>query len=123
MRERHSLAEQIVEFVEANWKQGISVKEIAGHFSVSASEAERSFRKLKRMPIKKYIQGRRKEFILDAVRNSAPSGYEVGFELGFQEEQSFYRCVKKSFGMTWTELCGLHRDGVQDPRRGRRSQG
>jgi|GEM_PF-2522577 len=73
--------------------------------------------------MKQFVQDRRKAFVLDLIKDSALPGYRVGFELGFREEQSFYRWVKETFGMRWTELCRLHGDGATDGGGKRSSRG
>ncbi len=101
----------IVQFVEAHWQSGITVQQVAATFEVDASDAERLFRNVTGKTIARFVQERRKEYVQSELQRVDLFAYELVRELGYREEQSFTRWVKKAFGMSWTELCCRYRDG------------
>ena len=46
----------------------------------------------------------RKEYVVSKLTNSDLRGYEIGDELGFQDDLAFYRWVKRAFGVSLKEL-------------------
>lgn len=56
MVKRDRVAQSIVKHVELNWKQGVTVKEVAGRFDVDPSDANRIFRSVVGSPIAHYVQ-------------------------------------------------------------------
>jgi AraC-like DNA-binding protein len=115
MLRRDQLAQGIVKYVEQSWKRGVTVKEVAAKVGADPSYVARLFRRLTGKPIACYVQEKRKEYVVFMVRTTGCYSYEAARELGYQEEHSFTRWVKNAFGMSWTELCRLHRDDSLPP--------
>jgi AraC-like DNA-binding protein len=114
---RDHVTQKIVAYVEKHWREGITVKEVAKEFALDPSDANRLFRSVTGKTMARYVREKRKEYLLTRLRTDHCFAYELARELGYQEEHSFTRWVKKAFGMSWTELCRLQRHGSLHPSR------
>lgn len=105
MKNRILFASQVFELVEKDWKK-VSVKEIAVRFQRDPSDISRLFRKAMGKTIKEFVNEKRRNHVLELIRSGSDCrGYNLAQQLGFLEERSFYRWVKKEFGVSFTELC------------------
>src|SRR5437763_1474205 len=99
------LQDDIRSYVHANWHLGLSLKSVGSHFHVDPSDADQAFRKRTGVTIKRYVNQMRERKIVELLSNSPEMyGYEMSGVLGFQNEHSFYRWVKRTFGITYSNL-------------------
>ncbi|MBM4167801.1 MAG: helix-turn-helix domain-containing protein [Ignavibacteria bacterium] len=109
MKRQIFLGSQLLELVEKDWRR-ITVKELAAQIQRDPSDISRLFRKSTGKTIRQFINERRRQHLLDAITSSVDSrGYHFAEQLGFLEERSFYRWVKKEFGVSFEELRNEHR--------------
>lgn len=65
---------------------------------------DHDFRQASGMTIGEFNNQCRKRMMLDLVRTGGLYGYEIAAALGFKNDKTFYRWVKRQFGMSWSEL-------------------
>jgi len=99
-----SALEQAIEYIQANWKDGKTLKEIADLHRLDAGNLERSFRNRQGMTVKHFLDQRRKEHVASRLADKTLRGYEIGAELGFADDLAFYRWVKRAFGISFAVL-------------------
>jgi len=95
---------EIVQYVEANWKSGIRIKELAQRFNLDASDVERIFREIKGTTIKRYIDENRKTLLLETLKRGNEYGYQFARSIGIENNQSFSHWVRRMFGISFKEL-------------------
>ncbi|MBI5215102.1 MAG: helix-turn-helix transcriptional regulator [Ignavibacteriae bacterium] len=95
---------QAIEWIQEHWKEGKSLKEIATMFQVNETTLEHAFHESVGMTVKHFIDTKRKEFVLQALRDGYDFGYEVGQLIGFKSDRAFYRWTERVFEKTLWEL-------------------
>ena len=96
--------DQAIEYIRLDWKQGKTLQEIANMYGVDPGNLDRVFRNAEGITEKHFVDQMRKEYVLARLKLDAVLGYEIGQELGFQDDLSFYRWVKRAFGVCLHEL-------------------
>ena len=102
--------EQAIQYIKTNWREGETVKQVAQMHGVYPGNFARAFRIKEGTTIKTFVNHKRKEYVLRAIRDSTSFGYEIGAELGFSNDHSFYRWAKRVFGISFTRLRSTSHD-------------
>lgn len=92
------LASDIIIYINEHLFEDLSVPMIANHFYISASQAERTFKKATHSSVWHYIVAKR----LAAARAKIEAGestYAVCNECGFGDYSAFYRAYVKEYGL------------------------
>lgn len=110
---RSSRYEKAIRYVLAHWKDGRTLKDIAADFDVDAGNLERAFRRECGLTVKEFVTRNRRAYTLARLKNDGVYGYEIGSELGFGSDLTFYRWVKREFGIPLGSL--RIRCKTQDP--------
>ena len=105
--------QKAIDYIKANWKEGRTLKEIASIHRIDPGNLARAFRAKEGATFKEYMDGKRKQYVTETLRNSGQFGYEIGADLGFKSDLAFYRWTKRTFG---TKFSGL-RSGLHDKKR------
>ena len=98
-RERKNLLEQINTYVEAHLEEKITLKRIAGQFSVSVSTVTQLFQKKTAGSFHAFVTDRRMERARILIRQGLPLE-AVGRAIGYQDHSTFYRAFRQSFGIS-----------------------
>jgi AraC-like DNA-binding protein len=93
-----------IDHIRSNWRRGSTLKSIAARFNVDPGNLDRQFRRRTGVTVKVFIDQRRKEHVLTQLRHDRKYGYEIGTELGFEDDLAFYRWVKRAFGVSLKQL-------------------
>jgi YesN/AraC family two-component response regulator len=111
-------ANAVVGYVETQWMTGLTIKNIAVKFELYPTDVGRIFRREKGITIHRYIDKCRKDKLLELLKDGHPCGYEIGYLIGFQNDITFYRWVKRTFGVPYSELRRQipHRETFPQPR-------
>ena len=96
--------DRAVEFIRKHWKEGKALKQIAALYGVDPGNLARAFRKREGKTVKEFIDGKRKEHVLELIAKKNLFGHEIGTELGFADDLAFYRWVKRAFDIPFTKL-------------------
>jgi len=99
-----SAMERAIRHLEANWREGKTLKEVADLYHVDSGNLERAFRKREGMTVKQFVDQKRKAHVVSRLTKKTVFGYEIGAELGFADELAFYRWVRRAFGVSFTKL-------------------
>ena len=101
---KRSAIDQAIIYIKSNWRDGKTVKEVANFHEVDAGNLERAFRNRAGVTIKRYVDEQRKKYVLSQLNGKMKLGYEIGAAIGFSEDLSFYRWVKRAFGISFKAL-------------------
>jgi AraC-like DNA-binding protein len=94
----HPISFQIMDYINNNYKNNITLSDIAKNFFLSVSSISHIFKDEFGVSIKKYIIGKR----MNEIRISLQNGkrvQEVSEEFGFSNYSTFYRSYCKHFGI------------------------
>jgi len=95
---------EAVEFVRLHWKGIRTMQGVAASFRVDPANLTRCFRYETGATPKRFLDDRRKEYVIEHLRRGNLLGYQVGAQLGFGDDLSFYRWVKRAFGLSYRNL-------------------
>ena len=90
--------------IRNQWKRGLTLKAVAAEYGVDPGDLDRVFRRKYGVTAFAYVRSRREAYLLDRLADTEVYGYEIGSELGFFDDWSFYRWVKRGFGISFTRL-------------------
>jgi AraC-like DNA-binding protein len=95
---------RVLQYVHEHWRSGNPLKRMASDVGMDAGDMERVFRGATGVTIKRYIDGRKKDEVVDLLRSGTSLGYELGGRLKFRNDEAFYRWVKRVFGIPFKLL-------------------
>ncbi len=96
--------ELAIEYFHNHWIEGKTLKEVSVRFRVDQGNLSREFRRRYGLSPKEYLDWRRMEYLCVRLRDNPRLGYEIGNELGFLSEVSFYKWVRRVFGVPLSRL-------------------
>ncbi|SHO48315.1 response regulator transcription factor [Anaerocolumna xylanovorans] len=88
------------EYIKRNYVNEITVKELAGHFSVNPNYFSTIFKQETGVTLTNYLKDTRIEKACDLLRNTHSSIHEIAQIVGYEDTQYFYRVFKKTLGIT-----------------------
>lgn len=91
---------KVIEYIEANLNQPLSIKETPAKEYASTMQVYRDFYSLTGHSVKEYIRKRRLSNALAMVKHSEQSLVDIAYEHGYSSQQAFCKCVKNSTGLT-----------------------
>lgn len=94
----HSISFKIMDYINKNYKNNITLSDIAKHFFLSVSSVSHMFKDEFGVSIKKYIIEKRMNEIRICLQNGKRP-QEVSEEFGFFNYSTFYRSYYKTFRM------------------------
>ena len=97
--ERKNMLEQISAFVEAHLEEKITLRMVAGHFSVSVSTVTQLFQNKTQNTFHNFVTGRRMEKARTLIREGLPLE-KVGRAIGYRDHSTFYRAFRQTFGVS-----------------------
>jgi AraC-like DNA-binding protein len=65
---------------------------------------DRVFRNKHGIPVKRFIDDQRRKYLIRLVANNNQYGYELASQIGIANDHTFYRWVKKQFGVSYSVL-------------------
>lgn len=93
----------ILEFMERNYMNDLSMEEIANYTGRSLSTFKRDFKKYSDLSPQKWLIRRRLEAAHELIRNGERKVSEVCFEVGFKNLSHFSKIYKEMYGVAPTE--------------------
>jgi methylphosphotriester-DNA--protein-cysteine methyltransferase len=105
----HELVEKTQRHIDRNLKPSLSVKVVAAAMNISPPDLDRLFRRAKGITIKKYIDAKCRDEILERLKAPHCKGCALAQEFGFKTDQAFYRWVVRVFGVRFRELSAQSR--------------
>jgi DNA-binding NarL/FixJ family response regulator len=103
-RSGNGLAQDVMNYIEKNPSPLVSVKEIGKVLKIDPSDLERGFRRASGMTVKKHIDSMCKKQITKRVQDGVWKGTQLAEEFGFRSDQSFYRWIRRIFGLSFKDL-------------------
>lgn len=100
LQPQHTLAAQIMQWVENHYHEKFSLDELASAVGLSRSYTSRIFRQQTGGSIHEYLLTRRIKKSCDLLRMSPLSIEEIAQKVGFSEMTYFITCFKKLIGQT-----------------------
>lgn len=92
----------VVDYIEQNISEQLTLKGIAGQFYLSEYHFSRLFKMVTGTSIKQYILGRKLALAAEKLTDPHQTITEVAYDLGFEYPEVFSRDFKKWFGMAPT---------------------
>jgi methylphosphotriester-DNA--protein-cysteine methyltransferase len=80
------------------------MQSVSEEFDLDASNLTRRFRNVVGVTPKHFLDKERKRFVLEKLLKRTMLGYEIGAALGFPDDISFYRWVRRAFGRPLREM-------------------
>ena len=109
MESTEELAGKAKRYIENNLNPQLSVKVIAVAMNTNAPDLDRQFRRATGVTIKKYIDAKCKEQILERLLSQRCKGCALAQEFGFRTDQAFYRWVQRVFAVRFRDLSAQSR--------------
>lgn len=95
-----SLINNIIEYIEENIHDRLSLEDISQKFYVSEFHFNRMFKTVVGKTLKQYILGRKLTLAYYRLKVYDDSVIDVAYDLGFQYPEVFSRAFKKQFGIS-----------------------
>lgn len=108
--------ERTINTIKTRWRDGKTLKEIAGRHRVDAGNLERAFHRREGVTIKQFIDQQRRAYLLSRLVDLKLYGHEIGTQMGFPSKRAFYRWVRRAFGISFTTLRVQARDNAATKR-------
>ena len=93
------LLDQITAYIDANLAEKITLKMIAGQFSVSVSTVTRLFQQKARITFHQFLTSRRMGRARTLILQGTPLEM-VGRAIGYRDHSTFYRAFRQTFGLS-----------------------
>lgn len=91
------LIKSIVQFINDNIENNLSLKDISSHFFISSSSLSHKFKSHMDMSVKKYISLKKIHYASELIKNGV-NATECAKILGFEHYTTFFSSYKKIFG-------------------------
>ena len=91
---------KMIAFVSANYRDKITVADLADAAGISEAECNRCFRKITGSSPKQYLQDFRLIRAMELLKNTGDSVTQVAMETGFTDSSYFVKCFRKRNGVT-----------------------
>lgn len=82
----------------------LTIKEIASVVRKHPSDLDRMFARVNGMTIKQYIDRLCRKEVENRLRRGITKGSQIAFDLGFRDDQAFYRWIRRVFGIPFRQL-------------------
>ena len=93
------LLDQITAYIDANLAEKITLKMIAGQFSVSVSTVTQLFQQKARITFHQFLTSRRMGRARTLILQGTPLEM-VGRAIGYRDHSTFYRAFRQTFGLS-----------------------
>lgn len=103
MGKPRTLIQQIVEFVDRNYIQPMSLKVISNKFNISAAYLGKLFKEETGIGFSKYLNTLRIEQAKKLLTGTPEKANRIAIEVGYSDSNYFYSTFKKYTGMSPTE--------------------
>jgi AraC-like DNA-binding protein/quercetin dioxygenase-like cupin family protein len=94
------LTPDILSFIENNYNQKLSLKELARENCYTPSYFSHMFKECFGKTFTDYLQDRRIEKALELLKHSALSIEQIAFEVGYTDKKQFYKPFRERLGLT-----------------------
>jgi two-component system response regulator YesN len=94
---------QLVEFVDANYRNDLSLKELAANFYMNYSYCCECFKKAKGCTFLDYVTELRMKEAIRLAKNENLTIAEIAEGIGFKDYYYFNKCFKKYYGVSLSE--------------------
>ena len=92
----------VIEYIEQNISEPITLKDLSVEFCLSEFHFSRLFRVIVGIGLKQYILGRKLTVAAEKLRSTDNTVYYIANELGFEYPETFSRAFKKQFDISPT---------------------
>ena len=97
-----------LDYIEHHYTEDLSLNAIASNLGINQSYLSRLFSSSLHITCSEYITNRRLEHAKTLILHTCKSIVSIMLEAGFNSERTFYRCFKKRYGFTPSELRSCH---------------
>lgn len=94
------LAPKIIDYIDANFKEPLSINHLANVFGYSPSYIAHVFCDQLKIPFRTYLGSVRSEYAATLIKTTQKNLTEIAYDSGFLSLNTFCRCFKKHFFMT-----------------------
>ncbi|WP_276353754.1 response regulator [Cohnella caldifontis] len=97
---KHSLSEKAMKYIEENYKEKVTLREIADALLVSPSYLSRAFKKSTGINVVAYINRVKMRHARELILQRKLSLQEIAYETGIQNYNYFYILFKETYGIS-----------------------
>ena len=90
----------ILQYLQANYKEDISLQKVANIFSFSPNYCGRLFKDITGISYNDYLNNLRVKHACRLLRSTSMTNQEIAFDSGFNSLEYFYTIFKKFYGIT-----------------------
>ena len=90
---------RITSYMKENYRNNLSLENVAGEFGYSPTYLSRMFRKYALTNYKTYLDGIRLEHAVELLERTDQSIGEIALQCGFPNSKAFSRAFKEKYGM------------------------
>ena len=106
------LPSKIISYINANFKEDLSINRIAKVFGYHPSYIAHLFCDILKIPFKTYLGNIRSEYAASQIRTTEKNLTEIAYDSGYNSLNTFCRCFKKAFLQTPSQYKNNHRKRV-----------
>lgn len=103
------LPSKIISYINANFKEELSINRIAEVFGYHPSYIAHLFCDILKIPFKTYLGNIRSEYAASQIQATEKSLTEIAYDSGYNSLNTFCRCFKKTFSQTPSQYKKIHR--------------
>ena len=107
--EMNELLVEVVNLIEENLQEKITIPYIAEHVYISSVHLQRLFKQKYGITIAAYIRTKKLQFAVEEIIYTEKKIDEIGYDLEFGHESSFIRSFKREYGVTPSEMRRLYK--------------
>ncbi len=97
---KHSISEKAMKYIEENYKEKVTLREVADALLVSTSYLSRTFKKSTGLSLVTYVNQMKMHHAREMILQGRLSLQEIAFEIGIQNYNYFYILFKEQFGIS-----------------------
>lgn len=101
--ERKEILIEVVDYIENNLEEKLTIEEMAGEIHISQAHLQRVFRDAFGIPIAEYVRSRKLQRAMELLYGTEGKVCDIAYDVGFAYESSFIRSFKREFGITPNE--------------------
>lgn len=111
----NNLVNEMLNYLQANYRNEVSLKEVAHIFSYSPNYCGHIFKEATGISFIDYLNNLRAKYACKLLLDTDASIKEIAFDSGFNSVEYFYKTFKKNYGITPAKYRALTSNAISKP--------